>query len=53
MDNDILKGLDLVILDEKEPSDYRDWEMIQQADYVNGFFTDYPSVLVCLSVSPL
>jgi len=49
IDNGILKGLDLVILDEKEPSDCLDEEMLQKAQDVNGFFIAYPSVLVCLT----
>ncbi|OEL34615.1 hypothetical protein BAE44_0004365 [Dichanthelium oligosanthes] len=49
IDNSMLKGLDLVILDEKEPPYCLDVEMVQQAEYVNGFFTAYPSVLICLT----
>ncbi|CAL5084364.1 unnamed protein product [Urochloa decumbens] len=49
IDNGVLNGLDLVILDDKEPPDCLDEEMVQQADSVNGFFTAYPSVLACLT----
>ncbi|KAJ1292186.1 hypothetical protein BS78_02G373000 [Paspalum vaginatum] len=44
-----VKDLDLAILDEKEPDDCYDEEMLQQARSVDGFFSAYPSVLNCLT----
>jgi hypothetical protein len=44
-----VKDLDLAIVDEKEPEDCYDEEMLQQACLVDGFFSAYPSVLRCLT----
>ncbi|XP_039797056.1 uncharacterized protein LOC120662046 isoform X1 [Panicum virgatum] len=49
IDTGSVEGLDLAIVDEKEPDDCRDEEMLQQARTVDSFFSTYPSVLHCLT----
>ncbi|GJN10821.1 hypothetical protein PR202_ga28950 [Eleusine coracana subsp. coracana] len=49
IDIGIIKDLDLAVLDEKEPDDCYDEEMLQQARTVDVFFNSYPSVLHCLT----
>ncbi|TVU37528.1 hypothetical protein EJB05_10846, partial [Eragrostis curvula] len=49
IDSGTLRDLDLIIMDEKDPPDCNDEEMLQKAQDVNGFFNACPSVLVCLT----
>jgi len=49
IDGGTVEDLDLAIVDEKEPDDCYDEEMLQQAHCVDGFFSTYPSVLHCLT----
>ncbi|TVU37524.1 hypothetical protein EJB05_10841, partial [Eragrostis curvula] len=49
IDRGTLKDLDLIIMDEKDPPDCRDEEMLQKAQDLNGFFNACPSVLYCLT----
>ncbi|XP_062190357.1 uncharacterized protein LOC133893371 [Phragmites australis] len=49
IDTGTVKDLDLAIVDEKEPDDCYDEEMLQQARTVDGFFSAYPSVFHCLT----
>ncbi|CAN6226420.1 unnamed protein product [Urochloa humidicola] len=49
IDTGILKDLDLAFVDEKEPADCIDEDMLHQASLIDGFFSAYPSVIHCLS----
>ncbi|KAL6657466.1 hypothetical protein ACP70R_005246 [Stipagrostis hirtigluma subsp. patula] len=49
IDTGTVKDLDLAIVDEKEPDDCCDEEMLQQACSVDRFFSAYPTVLRCLT----
>ncbi|CAN6245030.1 unnamed protein product [Urochloa humidicola] len=49
IDTGSVEDLDLAIVDEKEPDDCSDEDMIQQARTVDSFFSAYPSVLHCLT----
>ncbi|WVZ66490.1 hypothetical protein U9M48_015700 [Paspalum notatum var. saurae] len=44
-----IKDLDLAILDEKEPDDCYDSDVLQHARSVDGFFSVYPGVVNCLT----
>jgi hypothetical protein len=46
---DLLKDLDLAILDEKEPFAWSDSDLLKRAQDMDGFFRAYPSVLYCLT----
>uniref|UniRef100_A0ACD5WE72 Uncharacterized protein n=1 Tax=Avena sativa TaxID=4498 RepID=A0ACD5WE72_AVESA len=45
----LLKDFDLAILDETDPLDRSEEEMIQRAQEMDGFFTAYPTVLCSLT----
>lgn len=49
IDSEIVKELELAILNEKGPRDTKNESMVQQAGDVVGFFSAYPSVLRCLT----
>jgi hypothetical protein len=49
IDSEIVKVLELAILNEKAPEDSKNEVMLQQAWDVCGFFNMYPSVLRCLT----
>jgi hypothetical protein len=49
VESGLLKDLDLTILDETEPLDRSDEEMLQRAQEIDTFFSAYPSVLCCLT----
>ncbi|TVU17368.1 hypothetical protein EJB05_33398, partial [Eragrostis curvula] len=49
VDTRTVKDLDLDIIDEKEPNDCTDEDMLQQASSVSSFFSAYPSMLHCLT----
>ncbi|KAM0901684.1 hypothetical protein ACQ4PT_019837 [Festuca glaucescens] len=49
IDNGLLKDLDLTVLDETNPLDRSDEDMLQRAQEIDTFFHAYPSVLHCLT----
>jgi hypothetical protein len=49
IDNGLLKDLDLTVLDETDPLDRSDEDMLQRAQEIDTFFRAYPSVLHCLT----
>ncbi|XP_044460154.1 putative F-box/FBD/LRR-repeat protein At2g05300 [Triticum aestivum] len=49
IDSEMLKDLELAILTEKEVKDSDNEVMLRQARDVDGFFSEYPSVLRCLT----
>ncbi|GJN36574.1 hypothetical protein PR202_gb25448 [Eleusine coracana subsp. coracana] len=49
IDSGIVRDLDLAVLDEQDPSDCTDEDMLQRARSVDAFFSAYPSVLHCLT----
>uniref|UniRef100_A0ACD5YTT2 Uncharacterized protein n=2 Tax=Avena sativa TaxID=4498 RepID=A0ACD5YTT2_AVESA len=49
IDSEIVKELELEILNEKRPRDAKNEVMVQQARDVWGLFSAYPSVLPCLT----
>ncbi|KAL6841855.1 hypothetical protein ACP4OV_028367 [Aristida adscensionis] len=49
VDTGTVKDLDLAIVDEKEPADCNDEEMLEQARSVDCFFKSYPTVFHCLT----
>ncbi|XP_044969430.1 uncharacterized protein LOC123429461 isoform X1 [Hordeum vulgare subsp. vulgare] len=49
IDSEMLKDLELTILTEKKPEDSGNEVMVGQARDVDGFFSEYPSVLRCLT----
>jgi hypothetical protein len=49
IDSGLLKDLDLTILDETNPLDRSDEDMLQRAQDIDTFFGAYPSVLHCLT----
>ncbi|KAK1642468.1 hypothetical protein QYE76_060273 [Lolium multiflorum] len=49
INNALLKELDLTVLDETDPLDCSDEDMLQRAQEIDTFFRAYPSVLHCLT----
>ncbi|CAM0877929.1 unnamed protein product [Alopecurus aequalis] len=49
IDSGLLKAFDLAILDETDPCDCSDEDMLQRAEEIDGFFSAYPSLLHCLT----
>ncbi|KAM0901685.1 hypothetical protein ACQ4PT_019838 [Festuca glaucescens] len=49
IDNGLLKDLDLTVLDETDPLDRSDEDILQRAQEIDTFFRAYPSVLHCLT----
>ncbi|KAF7014100.1 hypothetical protein CFC21_028125 [Triticum aestivum] len=49
IDSEVLKDLELAILTEKAVKDSENEVMVRQARDVDGFFSEYPSVLRCLT----
>jgi hypothetical protein len=49
IEREMVKELHLAIVDEKEPNDCENKDMLRQALRVDGFFGAYPSVLCCLT----
>ncbi|XP_047072199.1 uncharacterized protein LOC124681312 isoform X1 [Lolium rigidum] len=49
IDSGLLKDLDLTILDETDPLDRSDEDMLQRAQEIDNFFRASPSVLHCLT----
>ncbi|KAM0901676.1 hypothetical protein ACQ4PT_019833 [Festuca glaucescens] len=49
IDSGLLKDFDLAVLDETEPHNCGDRDMLQRAKEIDGFFSAYPSMLHCLT----
>ncbi|KAF7006792.1 hypothetical protein CFC21_021798 [Triticum aestivum] len=49
IDSEMVTDLELPILTEKKPEDSAHEVMVQQAQDMDGFFSAYPSVLLCLT----
>jgi hypothetical protein len=49
IDSGLLKDFDLAVLDETEPQNCGDRDMLQRAKEIDGFFSAYPSMLHCLT----